>query len=53
MAEQQALHTARVMLTECRARRHAHGWEFSFRKAQSARRRAFARVMPAQGELFA
>lgn len=56
----QALHTARVMLTECRARRHAQGWEHCFRSAQSARRRAFAPVilppapaLPAQMELFA
>lgn len=61
MADQQAIHTARVMLTECRARRQAHGWEFAFRSAQRARRRAFAPVvlqaaapvMPAQMELFA
>jgi len=61
-AIEQAKHTARVFLTECRSRRHGHGWEFVFRGAQNARRRAAsvpaipARPAPAhtpQMELFA
>ena len=56
----QAKHTARVFITECRARRNAHGWWFAFNAAQHARRRAealalplAAPAMPAQLDLFA
>lgn len=56
----QAKHTARVFITECRARRNAYGWWFAFNSAQSARRRAesfapppAAPTMPAQLDLFA
>jgi len=56
-------HTARVLLTECRARRHGHGFWFAFNAAQRARIRAtapaplpappHAPAMPAQLDLFA
>ncbi|MCU1123572.1 hypothetical protein JAK34_16160 [Stenotrophomonas maltophilia] len=36
----QAKHTARVLLSECRARRNGHGFWFAFRAAQRARMRA-------------
>lgn len=36
----QAKHTARVFLSECRARRHGLGFWFAFRAAQRARMRA-------------
>lgn len=51
----QAKHTARVLITECRARRNAHGWWFAFNAAQRARRRATPQLpeLPAQLELFA
>ncbi|MBA0223235.1 hypothetical protein D7U74_16945 [Stenotrophomonas maltophilia] len=59
----QAKHTARVFITECRARRNAHGWWFAFNAAQHARRRATAPTprparpcapaLPAQLDLFA
>lgn len=58
----QAKHTAQVFLSECRSRRHDHGFWFVFRGAQSARRRAAALLrtapvapaaLPAQMELFA
>ncbi|WP_372484167.1 hypothetical protein AB9H29_14505 [Stenotrophomonas sepilia] len=35
-----AKHVARVLLTECRARRHALGFWFAFNAAQRARMRA-------------
>lgn len=38
----QAQHTARVLLTECRARRHGLGFWFAFNAAQRARIRATA-----------
>ncbi|MBH1529889.1 hypothetical protein I5T99_12580 [Stenotrophomonas maltophilia] len=59
MAERfnQAKHTARVFLSECHARRNAHGFWFVFRAAQRARMRASAPALPpappAQGDLFA
>ena len=58
----QAKHMAQVFLSECRSRRHGHGFWFAFRGAQSARRRAAALLLPepvvpatlsAQMELFA
>lgn len=54
---EQAKHTARVFLTECRSRRHGHGFWFAFRGAQNARRRATPAAapeptLPAQMELF-
>lgn len=59
----QAKHTARVFLTECRARRNSHGFWFAFRAAQRARMRANTRAqpptlprapaLPAQLDLFA
>lgn len=52
----QAKHTARVLLSECRARRHGHGFWFAFNAAQRARMRASAPApMPAppdQPDLF-
>jgi hypothetical protein len=56
----QAIHTARVFLSECRARRHGHGFWFAFSAAQRARQRAMPQrpqpalpPLPAQMELFA
>ncbi|HEL2957139.1 TPA: hypothetical protein UL931_000336 [Stenotrophomonas maltophilia] len=59
----QAKHTARVLLTECRARRHGLGFWFVFNAAQRARMRASATAellgpqnvpaQPAQLDLFA
>ncbi|WP_414490761.1 hypothetical protein [Stenotrophomonas maltophilia] len=59
----QAKHTARVFLSECRARRHGLGFWFAFNAAQRARKRATAPVplqapprapaLPAQLDLFA
>ncbi|MCM2524371.1 hypothetical protein [Stenotrophomonas thermophila] len=60
----QAKHTARVLLTECRARRHGLGFWFAFNAAQRARMRASAPAaplpaqprapaLPAQLDLFA
>jgi hypothetical protein len=59
----QAKHTARVLMTECRARRHGHGFWFAFNAAQRARMRAAAATpplapprvpaLPAQLDLFA
>lgn len=59
----QAKHTARVFLSECRARRHGHGFWFAFNAAQRARMRATtpaplparprAPALPAQLDLFA
>lgn len=56
----QAIHTARVFLSECRARRHGHGFWFAFNAAQRARQRATpqqlppaASPLPAQLDLFA
>ncbi|WP_158499993.1 hypothetical protein [Stenotrophomonas pictorum] len=40
MSADQAKPTARAFLADCLARRHGHGFWFSFRHAQSARRRA-------------
>ncbi len=56
-----AKHVARVLLTECRARRHGHGFWFAFNAAQRARLRATAPpsppprapALPAQLDLFA
>ncbi|WP_414486009.1 hypothetical protein [Stenotrophomonas maltophilia] len=56
-----AKHVARVLLTECRARRHGHGFWFAFNAAQRARIRATAPLptpprapaLPAQLDLFA
>jgi len=58
-----AKHVARVLLTECRARRNGHGFWFVFNAAQRARMRATAPAplpapprapaMPAQLDLFA
>lgn len=58
-----AKHVARVLLTECRARRHCHGFWFAFNAAQRARLRATtpeplqapprAPALPAQLDLFA
>lgn len=58
-----AKHVARVLLTECRARRHGLGFWFAFNAAQRARMRATAPALlpasprapalPAQLELFA
>jgi hypothetical protein len=57
----QAKHTAQVFLSECRSRRHGHGFWFAFRGAQNARRRAAGPLrpaavspaaLPAQMELF-
>ena len=62
-AYEQAKHTARVFLAECRARRHGLGYWFSFNAAQRARIRATVRApmpapactpaLPAQLDLFA
>jgi len=59
----QAKHTARVLLTVCRARRHGLGFWFAFNAAQRARTRAStptplpaplrAPALPAQLDLFA
>ncbi len=59
----QAKHTARVFLSECRARRHGLGFWFAFNAAQRARMRAStsaplpapprAPALPAQLDLFA
>lgn len=53
----QAKHTARVFLSECRVRRHGHGFWFVFNAAQRARMRASAPAAlsapPAQPDLFA
>ena len=59
----QAKHTARVFLSESRARRHGHGFWFAFNAAQRARKRATAPAplraapggvgLPAQLDLFA
>ncbi|HGM5119937.1 TPA: hypothetical protein ACKPZZ_002142 [Stenotrophomonas maltophilia] len=59
----QAKHTARVFLSECRAPRHGLGFWFAFNAAQRARMRATAPAplptpprapaLPAQLELFA
>lgn len=59
----QAKHTARVLMTECRARRHGLGFWFAFNAAQRARMRAStpdrlpepprAPALPAQLDLFA
>ncbi|HHA2532636.1 TPA: hypothetical protein ACOEBE_000233 [Stenotrophomonas maltophilia] len=59
----QAKHTARVFLSEARARRHGVGYWFSFNAAQRARLRATATTplpapprapaLPAQLDLFA
>ncbi len=61
-AYEQAKHTARVFLAECRGRRHGLGYWFSFNAAQRARIRATARgplpappcapALPAQLDLF-
>ncbi|WP_329813077.1 hypothetical protein [Stenotrophomonas sp. SMYL36] len=58
-----AKHVARVLLTECRARRQGLGFWFAFNAAQRARMRATAPApppesprapaLPAQLELFA
>ena len=58
-----AKHVARVLLTECRVRRHGLGFWFAFNAAQRARMRATAPAplpasprapaLPAQLELFA
>lgn len=50
-----AKHVARVLLTECRARRNGHGFWFAFNAAQRARRRASTPrpARPAQRDLFA
>ena len=58
-----AKHVARVLLTECRARRHGLGFWFAFNAAHRARMRATAPAplpasprapaLPAQLELFA
>lgn len=58
-----AKHVARVLLTECRARRHGLGFWFAFNAAQRARMRATtpaqlpasprAPALPAQLDLFA
>lgn len=57
----QAKHTARAPLSECRARRNGVGFWFVFNAAQRARRRASAPLpaqpalpaRPVQQELFA
>lgn len=59
----QANHTARVFLSECRARRNGLGFWFAFNAAQRARMRATtpaplpapprAPALPAQLDLFA
>lgn len=59
----QAKHTARVFLSEARARRNCFGYWFSFNSAQRARMRAAAPcplpaqpralALPAQLDLFA
>ncbi|HHA2690847.1 TPA: hypothetical protein ACOEPG_002826 [Stenotrophomonas maltophilia] len=56
-------HVARVLLMECRARRHGHGFWFAFNAARRARVRATASAplpapprapeQPAQLEMFA
>lgn len=61
-APRQAKQTARVLLAECRARRHGHGFWFAFNAAQRARMRAStpsalpapsrAPALPPQLELF-
>lgn len=43
----QAIHTARVFLSECRARRHGLGFWFAFNAAQRARLRATPKKLPA------
>lgn len=58
----QAIHTARVFLSECRTRRKGHGFWFAFNAAQRARMRATtpasltappcAPAQPAQLDLF-
>lgn len=58
-----AKHVARVLLTECRARRYGLGFWFAFNAAQRARMRATAPeplpasprapALPAQLDLFA
>lgn len=55
-----AKHVARVLLAECRARRHGLGFWFAFSAAQRARQRAMPQrtqpalpPLPAQLELFA
>ncbi len=58
----QAKHTARVLLSECRARRHGLGFWFAFNAAQRTRKRATAPAplpavprapaLPAQLDLF-
>lgn len=52
----QAKHSARVLLSECRARRHGPGFWFAFNAAQRARMRASAPAplpaVPAQPDLF-
>ncbi|MBN5137680.1 hypothetical protein JY455_05775 [Stenotrophomonas maltophilia] len=58
-----AKHVARMLLTECRARRHSLGFWFAFNAAQRARMRAStpaplpapprAPALPAQLDLFA
>jgi len=42
----QAKHTARVLLSECRARRYGLGFWFVFNAAQRARMRASAPLLP-------
>lgn len=50
----QAIHTARVFLSECRARRHGLGFWFAFNAPQRARLRATPKKLPpAQRDLFA
>jgi hypothetical protein len=56
----QAIHTARVFLSECRARRHGLGFWFAFNAAQRARFRATPQrlrpalpPLPTQLDLFA
>lgn len=62
LTAEQAKHTARVLLTECRARRHGLGFWFALNAAQRALVRATdtapppaqprAPALPAQLELF-
>lgn len=62
MKADQAKQSARVLLSECRARRHGHGFWFAFKAAQNARIRATAPAslpapprapaLPAQLDLF-
>lgn len=56
----QAIYTARVLLSECRARRRGLGFWFAFNAAQRARQRATPQQLPpaepplpAQLDLFA